>query len=41
VVDGQGAALLARWGDHAVTNYRGLTTGEVRSVLVLDKVRAS
>jgi len=41
VVDEQGGALLARWGDHAVTNYRGLTTGEVRSVLVLDKVRAS
>jgi L-asparaginase II len=41
VVDAAAQALLAPWGDRAVTNYRGLTTGEVRSVLVLDKQRAA
>jgi len=41
VVDAAAQALLAPWGDRAVTNYRGLTTGELRSVLVLDKAQAA
>ena len=40
VVDAAAEALLAPWGDHVVSNYRGLPTGKVRSVVVLDKARA-
>jgi L-asparaginase II len=41
LVDATARDILRPWGRHEVHNYRGLPTGEVRSVVVLDKVRAA
>jgi len=37
LLDAAARASLATWGHPTVRNYRGLATGDVRSVLVLDK----
>jgi L-asparaginase II len=37
LLDAAAREALAPWGRHALFNYRGLPTGEVRSVVVLDK----
>jgi L-asparaginase II len=39
LVDAAAREALRPWGRGEVRNYRGLATGEVRSVVVLDKVR--
>jgi L-asparaginase II len=41
VVDAAAQALVAPWADRVVSNYRGIPTGQVRSVLVLDNGRAA
>jgi L-asparaginase II len=41
LVDAAARDILRPWGRHEVANYRGLPTGEVRSVVVLDKVRST
>jgi L-asparaginase II len=41
LVDAPAREILAPWGRREVHNYRGLPTGEVRSVVVLDKGRAA
>ncbi|HTI46672.1 MAG TPA: asparaginase [Casimicrobiaceae bacterium] len=37
VLDTAAREVLATWGPHAISNYRGLRTGEIRSSVVLDK----
>lgn len=37
LVDARGREILAGWGRRTLVNYRGLPTGEVRSIAVLDK----
>ena len=41
LVDAHAREILRPWGRKDVVNYRGLTTGEVRSVAVLDKARGT
>jgi L-asparaginase II len=38
LVDEAAAAALAQWGHPLVKNYRGITTGEIRPAVVLDKI---
>jgi L-asparaginase II len=40
LVDDAAAQALSAWGHPPVRNYRGITTGDIRAAVVLDKIPA-